>query len=573
MWSNSLFGSVRELSDVSKNVLKRYLHDGESEWSDIITRVVDYVITDKSDDYGDTYNLILNRYFVPNSPCLVNSGNPSGGLAACFVVDFPDSIEGIFKTKLDFALIAQKGGGCGTTLSNIRPKGSHVSGSTHGYAGGPVNFFNTICHDMDIMTQGGFRAMAMMGTMSVYHPDILEFITSKEVEGKLHTTNISVVVDDSFMERVENDEGHQTFFIEGEEIVLGPKYMARELFSCIVEHAWRNGEPGILFQDRMDDSPYKYSKQKVLATNPCGEQPLPFNGMCNLGSLDMSKFVDDDLKIPLEKLELAVRLGVRFLDSVIDRTSYPTKGIEKWSKQNRPVGLGIMGFADYLLKRGVVYGSEQSVKELTFFLKFVYAIAEDESIRLGKKFGAPKACRKLPTPRRNVTLLTVAPTGSTSLIAGCNESIEPFFSDTIFRIDSTGKYEMSNNSENESFRCAISSVGDTDAEVTWEDHVRIQATAQSIVDSGVSKTINFRNDATMDDISNALIAAWSTKIIKGVTVYRNGSRNVEVLTTQKPESFDTARDNSCPICGMDLVRSAGCSSCPSPACTFSKCDI
>jgi ribonucleoside-diphosphate reductase alpha chain len=253
-------------------------------------------------------------------------------------VDFPDTIEGIYKTKLDFALIARKGGGCGTSLSKIRPEGAKVAGSTHGYAGGGVKFADTISHDADALTQSGFRAMAIMFTEEIYQPDILKFITAKHEEGRIANANISVVVDDIFMNAVINDEKYWTEF-EG---VKYQEYRAKDVFDLIVEGMWKNGEPGILFKDRIDDSPYKYSEQEIFATNPCSEQPLPPNGVCNLGSIDLSKFYckEGNKKIDWLKLQYATRWGVRFLDAVIDKTSFPTKDIEQWALENRAIGLG-----------------------------------------------------------------------------------------------------------------------------------------------------------------------------------------------------------------------------------------
>lgn len=237
------FEPVRPISDMATNILtKRYFKDGETSWEDDLAhRVINHVWHRKEfqDEKQEVYDMLANRYFIPNSPTLVNSGTRNGGLIACFVVDFPDSIEGIYKTKLDFALIAKKGGGCGTSLTKLRPKNSPVQGSTHGYAGGPVRFFDTICYDMKAITQGGFREMAMMGVISVYHPDIKDFITVKSSEGIMTTTNISVSVDDEFMRKVENDETYWTRF-------KGIKYQefkAREVFDMIVEGAWKNGEP------------------------------------------------------------------------------------------------------------------------------------------------------------------------------------------------------------------------------------------------------------------------------------------------------------------------------------------
>ena len=336
--NNELFPKKRAISKVAQNILKkRYFSANESSWDDIVNRVVNWVIPHFNEkDKELTRQMIANTYFIPNSPCLVNSGKPNGGLAACFVVEFPDTIEGIYKTKLDFALIARKGGGCGTSLSQIRPEGATVAGSTHGYAGGPLKFADTISHDADALTQAGFRAMAIMFTQSVYHPDIIKFITAKADEGKIANANISVTVDDAFMKAVVADEKYWTRF-KGKKY---EEYRARDIFEMIVEGMWKNGEPGILFYDRINDSPYKYTGQELISTNPCSEQPLPFNGSCNLGSIDLSKFLDEKKNFDWDKFEVTIRLGMRFLDSVIDRGVFPTEDIDRWAKENRAVGLG-----------------------------------------------------------------------------------------------------------------------------------------------------------------------------------------------------------------------------------------
>jgi ribonucleoside-diphosphate reductase alpha chain len=561
-----MFEPKNEVNEVALNILKkRYFSDGETSWDDVVNRVMNFLFESSEEDFEITKQMFLNRYFIPNSPCLVNAGKRNGGLSACFVVDFPDTIEGIYQTKLDFALIAKKGGGCGTTLSKLRPENSSVEGSTHGYAGGPVKFFDTICHDMKAMTQAGFREMAMMGTMSVYHPDIVKFITAKTEEGKMTTTNISVVVDNDFMKKVKNEEEYTTFFDYPTGRDYGHTYPAREIFNMIVEGAWKNGEPGLIFYDSVNDSPYKYSKQEILATNPCGEQGLPFNGVCNLGSLDISKFLNVDKSINLEKLETAVRLSVRFLDRVITKNQFPTKAIKKWAEENRPVGLGIMGLADYYLIREVAYGSDQALEELEFILNFIYQIAEDESIELGELYGVPKACKKLPVPRRNITLLSIAPTGTISLLAGCNSGIEPVFSEITNRSDKTGTYSFDNESSSlPYFRCAVSTNGGK--EVTWEEHVRTQAAAQKFVDSGVSKTINFPNHTHRETVGNAFMLAWELGC-KGITVYRNGSRQMEVLS---PKNL---KKDKCPLCDSELIKESGCTKCINADCGFSLCEV
>lgn len=560
-----MFPEVNKLSKVALNILqKRYFQEGETTWEEVVDRVCKAILKNSDqEEYLILREMILNRYFIPNSPCLVNAGKPTGGLAACFVVDFPDTIEGIYKTKFDFALIARKGGGCGTTLSKIRPEGAIVNGSTHGYAGGPIKFADTISHDMEAITQAGFREMAILFSMSIYHPDIIKFISAKDVEGKISNANISVVVDNDFMKKVENDEEYETYFtydINGFncDTQVGPKYKARDVFNLIVEHAWKNGEPGLLFYENLNNSPYKYTGQEIVTTNPCGELPLPFNGVCNLGSLDLVKFLTEEKVIDLKQLEIATRFGINFLDKVITETSFPNEEIKLWAERNRPVGLGIMGFADYCLRREIAYGSQKSLEELGFILNYIYKIAEDESIRLGEKEGIPEECKKLPVPRRNITLLAIAPTGTISLIAGCNSGIEPIFSEITIRNDKTGSYKFEHDlASKEYFRCAVSADGGQ--EVSWEEHVKVQAEAQKFVDSGVSKTINFPNHTRRETIYNAFLLAGKLGC-KGITVYRNGSRKIEVLT---PKNL---KKDLCPLCNSELLQINGKKKCSNPNC-------
>ena len=386
--------------------------------------------------------------------------------------------------------------------------------------------------------------MAMMGVMSVYHPDIIRFLLAKQEENKMTTTNLSVMVDNLFMEKVINGEKYWTEF-EG---IKYQEYDAKTIFDLLVEGAWKNGEPGILFYDKINDSPYKYSNQKIWATNPCGEQPLPANGACNLGNFDITKFLNNKI-LDFNLLEKAVKLSVRFLDNVIEKSYYPTEQIKKWVEENRPIGIGIMGLADYFLIKEIAYGSPESIEELKNIIMFIKNVAEKESISLGKELGIPKSCQVLPSPRRNITLISIAPTGTVSLLAGCSSSIEPIFSELILRNDKTGSYSFENNlSDKPYFRCAVSTNGSQ--EVTWEEHVKIQAMAQEYCDSGVSKTINFPNHTRRETFAKAIILAWESGC-KGLAMYRDKSRKVQVLTPQ------SIKENKCPLCGNEMVEING----------------
>lgn len=263
-----------------------------------------------------------------------------------------------------------------------------------------------------------------------------------------------------------------------------------------------------------------------------------------------------------ELFELGIRLSVRFLDSVITVNKFPTDNIYDWAIKNRPVGLGIMSLADYFLEKKITYGSKDSFDELEKVMKFIKEIAEDESIIMGQELGVPEACKNLPIPRRNVTVITIAPTGTISLLAGCNSGIEPFFSEITTRTDKTGTYEIMTDNDQDYFRCAVSSNGSK--EVTWEEHVRMQASAQKYVDSAVSKTINFPNHIHKETIGNAFILAWQLGC-KGITVYRNGSRKLEVLS---PKNL---KKDKCPLCGEDVVKYDGCKKCVN--CDWSLCEV
>jgi len=521
------------LTSTAKQILdKRYIHKdlGEDSWEDVVDRVLGYIMPDRKDNF--LYRqMLLERYFVPNSPTLVNAGTKIKGLSACFVIPFEDSIEGIAEAKYRFMKIAQKGGGCGTSLSNIRPEGTPVAGSTHATAGGPVSFYNTICEDMKAMTQAGFREMAMMGTMHVSHPDIKKFITAKTIEGVMHTTNLSVMVDNEFISQVVLNGSFRQYFDKDGELIVDQTVPAREIFDLIVHQAWLNGEPGLLFDTAINtNTPYKYTSQVINATNPCGEQPLPSFGTCNLGSIDVSKFFDAELDDQIDYIALGtfVDLAITFLDAAIDVAEWPIPEIKEWVQNNRPVGLGIMGFADLLLQMKIAYGSPESLDVAENLMSFIYREAIRTSEYLGDKYGVPKECTYLPTPRRNITVVSIAPTGSIALIAGCSHGIEPIFAPTTVRTDKTGVYtDISTHAEAEYFRSAIND--DPTKVVTWKEHIDIQAAFQMYVDSGVSKTINLPNTATKEDVGEAFMYAWE-KGCKGITVYRDGSRVEQVLS-------------------------------------------
>jgi len=557
-----------DLTPIAQKVAeKRYFRkddDGNciEDWNKLARRVVNHVCRKEDDAFKEKmHNLIFSTKFLPNSPCLVNAGkcDKSSGIFACFVSPSPnDSWLGMINNIANFGHIARQGGGAGVDFSTIRPENDPVFGSTHAKACGPIEHMRMISEVMSSITQSGFRGMAIMNTISISHPDIEKFIVCKQqkralksllkedilnhyeklkenrshdldiiLDKFLSNINISVVVTDEFMEKVKKDEDFDLVF----NAKIYKTVKAKYLFNLIVENAWKNGDPGMLFYDRMNDCPYKYSKQEIVTTNPCGEQVLPSWGSCNLGSIDVSKYYDKTKHdIDWSSLKMDIRLSVQFLDNAIDVNTFPTSDFAKWAKQNRPVGLGIMGFADLLLSLKLSYGSPSSLKFAEKLITFFEQESHKKSVELGKERGTPKCCQydELEN-RRNITTLSIAPTGSISLLAGCSSSIEPVFSCVIYRNDNTGSYKLLHPHANKKyFRCALDK--DKDKEVTWKQHIEMQSIFQKHVDAAISKTINCSNDASKDDIANVYMYAYENKC-KGVTVYRDGCKTTQVLTS------------------------------------------
>lgn len=415
-----------------------------------------------------------------------------------------------------------------------------------------------------------------MATLNASHPDIEKFIKCKQRNAALKSFlkedifnhydhlkensneqlnivldkfisnfNISVFASDEFMKAVINDENYNLVF-------SGKVYKtikAREIFQQITLNAWKNGDPGLLFEDTINNCPYKFSKQKINATNPCGEQCLPDGsidpdrygpdggGSCNLGSIAVNKFVTNS-EIDWESLKLAVQLSCRFLDNAIDANKYPSIGFENWAKDNRPIGLGVMGWADLLLSLKISYGSEKSLLLAKELIHFMHTVAHETSVQLAKERGSPKCCDfKELDHRRNVTLLSIAPTGTISLLSGCSSSIEPVFSPTIYRYDNTGSYQISHpDSDKDYFKCALDKEQNGKREVSWKEHILMQAAFQKYVDSAVSKTINMPNSVTIEDVHSAYILAWQSGL-KGITIYRDGCKTTQVLNTERKKNF------------------------------------
>lgn len=518
------------------------------------------------------YGIMANGEFEPNSPTLMNAGRPLGQLSACFVLPVPDSLEGIYETLRDMALIHQSGGGTGFGFSRLRPAGDVVK-STMGVASGPVSFMEVYDASTEAVKQGGTRRGANMGILRVDHPDVLEFIDCKEEGHKITNFNISVAVTDDFMNAVQRGESYALRNPRGGEPV--GELDAREVFEKIVYGAWRNGEPGVYFIDEAN----RYNPVPQLgsyeATNPCGEQPLLPYDVCNLGSVNVGLFVQDG-RIDWDSLRTAVHRATHFLDNVIDANQYPLPQIDELSKNIRRIGLGVMGWADMLVKLGEPYGSARSIELGRELMRFVDEEAKVESERLARErgvfpewersiWGPDDSCARDETGARirpmrrlrNCNVTTVAPTGTISIIAGCSSGIEPLFAVAFMR-NQAGVLMPDVNPEfvkvakeggwySEELMRRIADEGHihfdevpaevqeafvTAHDVTPEQHIRMQAAFQQYTDSAISKTCNFPKEATVDDVRRIFELAHELNC-KGVTVYRDGSREAQVLSTGK----------------------------------------
>jgi ribonucleoside-diphosphate reductase alpha chain len=518
------------------------------------------------------YGIMADGEFEPNSPTLMNAGRPLGQLSACFVLPVPDSLEGIYETLRDMALIHQSGGGTGFGFSRLRPSGDVVK-STMGVASGPVSFMEVYDASTEAVKQGGTRRGANMGILRVDHPDVLEFIDCKEEGHKITNFNISVAVTDDFMNAVERGESYALRNPRGGEPV--GELDAREVFEKIVNGAWRNGEPGVYFIDeanRYNPVPHMGSYE---ATNPCGEQPLLPYDVCNLGSINVGRFVQDG-RIDWDSLRTAVHRATHFLDNVIDANQYPLPQIDELSKNIRRIGLGVMGWADMLVKLGEPYGSARSIELGRELMRFVDEEAKVESERLARErgvfpewersiWGPDDSCARDETGARirpmrrlrNCNVTTVAPTGTISIIAGCSSGIEPLFAVAFMR-NQAGVLMPDVNPEfvkvakeggwySEELMRRIADEGHihfdevpaevqaafvTAHDVTPEQHIRMQAAFQQYTDSAISKTCNFPKEATVEDVRRIFELAYELDC-KGVTVYRDGSREAQVLSTGK----------------------------------------
>lgn len=502
------------------------------------------------------YRMMAELEFLPNSPTLLNAGSRFGQLSACFVLPIEDSMQGIFTALKDAAEIHKSGGGTGFSFSYLRASGSKVEGCKAS-AKGPLAYLGLYNQAMDTVEQGGVRRGGNMGVLRIDHPDILEFINCKSREGDLTNFNISVAVTDGFMEALQNDSEYD---------LVDPHSKARrsikasQVWETLTAAAHNNGEPGVIFVDTINKT-NPTPGMPLEATNPCGEQPLLPYESCNLGSINLAKFVKNR-GIDYPRLKTTVANAIHFFDNVIDVNCYPLPRLKEMAEMNRKVGLGVMGFADMLIALNVPYNSDTALRLAGEIMEFINKAAAEASQELAKERGSfpnfPTSIYSQGPAMRNATVTTIAPTGSISMIAGCSSGIEPLFAISYKNTSQNGEYRVinplfENIAKTEGFYSeelmtaiderrgsvqgvdaaprSVREIFVTAADIAPEWHVRIQAEFQKHVDNAVSKTVNLPYEATTDDISNLYTLAWKSGC-KGITIYRDGSRTNQPLTAE-----------------------------------------
>lgn len=558
-------------SSVVESILSaRYLRRGEKSFEDICRRVASALAEDEEENAA-FYEAMSSLRFLPNSPTLMNAGTDLGQLSACFTLPVPDSIDGIFESMKQGAIIHKTGGGTGYNFSRIRPEGSPVQ-STDGVASGPISFIRVFNAATDVIKQGGRRRGANMGILNVWHPDILAFIAAKGEEGDIANFNLSVMVDDRFMDLVARKEFETVWLVHP---VTGASVTVGQCWAGIVDGIWKNGEPGILFYDEINRHNPTPQLGEIDTTNPCGEQPLLPYESCVLGSINLAACVHDGA-LDLEEVRETARLAVRFLDVVVDRNVYPIPEIEEATKRTRKIGLGVMGVHDAMLMAGLPYDSPEGRAWCEEVMLLVTETAVDESRRRAERLGPFPAWQGscwTEFPVRNAAMTTVAPTGTISLLAGCSSGIEPIFSFAYTRKNTVGRtFVIVNPVFRGALDRVLSEMDLSDAErakrteevvahvhrtgtirdlawlppgfralfrtaldISWRDHIRMQASFQKHVHASISKTVNMPGTASKEDCEEALLMAWRLGL-KGITIYRTGSRETVVLALEESKT-------------------------------------
>ncbi len=550
-----------KLTKNAKIVLKRFLAKNKKgkiiETPEQMFRRVAKNIAFIDKKYGENSNksekeffdVMSNLEFLPNIPTLANAGRPLQQLAACFVLPIPDDLAGIFQAVKNMALIQKSGGGTGFSFSRLRPEGSIVA-DTGGVASGPVSFMKVFDAATGAIKEGGIRRGANMGILSVEHPDIEKFIEAKR-KNLLENFNISVALTDKFMNAVENNKSYNLIDPHTKKVIKKEK--ARKIFNLICKNAHFNGEPGVIFIDTINKK-NPTPKEKIQATNPCAEMPLLAYESCVLGSINLAK-ITNEKGIDYDSLEEVVKIGVHFLDNCIDASKFPIPEIKRKVKLNRKIGLGIMGFADCLIKQGISYNSKEAIREAEKIMRFIKEKSKEASQKLAKirgNFPNIKNSIYKGEQIRNATLTTIAPTGTISIIANCSAGIEPLFNVIFERYTTYGlltefnllfkeiaeKYRLTKKQlldiaikgsiKHTKLPAKIKKLFVTAHDIKPEQHVKIQAEFQKYTDNAVSKTVNLPYNASVEQVKKTFLLAYKLGC-KGLTIYRDKSRKEQVL--------------------------------------------